>query len=109
MPLSWTLQAFDHAGNVIGQIDKHTGGPVQLHGTPDAFASCMPDIAALPAFFTDPEPLAAALYEEYCRQYGFTGGSTPGTWAALKANKACCHLAQRWFAIAARCRKPHQN
>ena len=110
MPLSWKLQAFDHSGNVIGQIDKHTGGPVELHGTPDAFACCIPDIVALPAFFTDPDHLAAQLYEEYARQYGFTSGQgTPSTWRELVANARCTRLVERWRAIAATCRRPHLN
>lgn len=96
--LSWKLQVFDYAGNPIGSIHKSIGGPATIEGTPDAFACCLPELTRIHHGFTDPEPVARQLYEEYITQ--FPRPQVPQTWDALKADPDSTLLVRRWLDLA---------
>jgi len=45
---TYKLEAYDYSGNVIGTIIGVSNSAPVIHGSPDAFSTIVPDLAALP-------------------------------------------------------------
>jgi hypothetical protein len=69
-PLIWRIDAYSITGDIIGTLEKHAGGPIILHGTPDALDFVLPDLARLPQYFQHPEERHRLAYTAFTRAIG---------------------------------------